>query len=276
MLKSCTVYQLPLKSSNPTLNSQFLDTVKEGDRVYVCTTAIPQFSSTFLPKLRVHIVLVSGDGDEYIPAVDPAGCDKILDSPYILKWFAQNCLYSHPKLIKMPIGMDYHALSDMPYPYWWGQKEPPYKQEAAIQAIIDRSKPFWERKPICYTTFNIEMNRGDRLDAYLTIPIDLVYYEPTPVLRLESHKRQTEYAFVVSPYGYGFDCHRTWEALVLGCIPIIKSNHMDSLFEDLPVLIIKEWSELTQELLDSTIKTFKGRTFAYEKLRLDYWKALLY
>jgi hypothetical protein len=275
MLKTCTLFQTPLKSSNPVLNGGFLDGVKEGDRIYVCTTAIPMFAYTFLPKLAVHIVLVSGDGDEYIPAVDPLGCSKILDSPYIIKWFAQNCLHSHPKLVKMPIGMDYHALSDMPYPYWWGPKEPPYKQEADIQAIIDSAKPFWERKPMCYTTFNIEMNRGDRLDAYLTIPVELVYYEPTPVVRLESHKRQTEYAFVLSPYGYGFDCHRTWEALVLGCIPIVKSTAMDSLFDGLPVVIVKEWSDLTQELLDSTLRTFKEKTFMYEKLRLSYWKDLL-
>ena len=69
MLKSCTLFQMPLKSSNPILNEGFLDEVKEGDRVYVCTTAIPMFASTCLPKLAVHIVLVSGDGDENIPAV---------------------------------------------------------------------------------------------------------------------------------------------------------------------------------------------------------------
>jgi hypothetical protein len=32
------------------------------------------------------------------------------------------------------------------------------------------------------------------------------------------------YAFVASPYGGGPDCHRTWEALILGCIPIVKSS----------------------------------------------------
>ena len=96
------------------------------------------------------------------------------------------------------------------------------------------------------------------------------------MLRLDSHKRQTDYAFVVSPYGYGFDCHRTWEALVLGCIPIVKSNAMDSLFDDLPVLIIKEWSDITQELLDSTIRIFKEKTFNYDKLKMKYWQNLIH
>jgi hypothetical protein len=274
ILKACTLFQKPIQSSNPTLNTKFLDNVKEGDRVYICTTAIPKFANDVLAKLTVPIVLVTGDADESIPTVDPKGCAKILDSPFIVKWFAQNCLCSHPKLVKIPIGMDFHTLNDRPS--FWGPKEIPGKQENDIQAIAAKAKPFWERIPTCYTTFNIEINRGDRLDAYLTLPLELVYYEATPVPRLESHKRQSTYAFVVSPHGYGFDCHRTWEALVLGCIPIIKSNAMDSLFDGLPVLIVKKWDDVTQELLDSTLKSFKGRTFAYEKLRIKYWIDLIY
>ena len=33
-----------------------------------------------------------------------------------------------------------------------------------------------------------------------------------------------QYAFVASPPGNGFDCHRTWEALVLGCIVIVQNS----------------------------------------------------
>jgi hypothetical protein len=176
-------------------------------------------------------------------------------------------------MVKIPIGMDFHTLHEKPS--FWGPMEIPQRQETDIRDIANKAKPFWERIPTCYTTFHIEMNRGDRVEAYLSLPLELVHYEPTPVPRLESHKRQAEYAFVVSPAGYGVDCHRTWEALILGCIPIVKSTAMNSLFDDLPVLIIKEWSDITQDLLDSTIQAFKGRKFAYEKLTLNYWIYLL-
>jgi len=76
------------------------------------------------------------------------------------------------------------------------------------------------------------------------IPADLIDYEPSPIPRL-----QTEYAFVASPYGNGFDCHRTWEALCLGCIPIVKISPLDRLFANLPVL------------LNTTLKEFTSRTF---------------
>jgi len=95
------------------------------------------------------------------------------------------------------------------------------------------------------------------------------------VSRTESWQRQLDYAFVLSPYGVGPDCHRTWEALTLGCIPIIKSCGLDPLFENLPVLLVKKWSDVTQELLDATIESFKTKTFQYEKLQLEYWLKLM-
>ena len=38
------------------------------------------------------------------------------------------------------------------------------------------------------------------------------------------------FTFIYSPEGTGIDCHRTWEALYLNTIPIMKRNH---LFRDL-------------------------------------------
>ena len=37
------------------------------------------------------------------------------------------------------------------------------------------------------------------------------------------------------------------------------------------VLIVYNWSDVNQELLDKTIEEFKTRTFDYEKLSLKYW-----
>lgn len=58
--------------------------------------------------------------------------------------------------------------------------------------------------------------------------------------------------FVVSPKGNGLDCHRTWEAIAFGAIPIVPTSHLDSLYEKLPVIIVKNsWSEITPDLLES-------------------------
>lgn len=56
--------------------------------------------------------------------------------------------------------------------------------------------------------------------------------------------------FVVSPWGEGPDCHRTWEALAAGCIPIVRVHPgLANLFTNEPVLTVMDWSELTPELL---------------------------
>jgi hypothetical protein len=85
-----------------------------------------------------------------------------------------------------------------------------------------------------------------------------------------------DYAFVVSPHGNGLDCHRTWEALCLGCIPIVKTSGLDPLFEDLPVWIVNSWSDVTEENMKAKINEFRERTFRYERLELSYWRDRIY
>jgi hypothetical protein len=66
--------------------------------------------------------------------------------------------------------------------------------------------------------------------------------------------------FVASPPGNGLQAHRTWEALIGGSIPIVlrsggvpgrplPHHAMDQLYAGLPVLLVGDWSELSQELL---------------------------
>ena len=87
-------------------------------------------------------------------------------------------------------------------------------------------------------------------------------------------KLQTRYSFVISPVGQGLDTHRTWEALILGCIPIIRKNPIVEVFKDLPVLMVNKWSDINKELLETTIKKFKTKKFNYDKLNRFYWGTL--
>ena len=85
---------------------------------------------------------------------------------------------------------------------------------------------------------------------------------------------QAEYAFVASPHGVGLDCHRTWEAMALGSVPIVKSGPLDHLYEGLPVLLVQEWADVTPALLVEKQAEFahmKLSLFASKKLSLQYW-----
>jgi len=92
--------------------------------------------------------------------------------------------------------------------------------------------------------------------------------------RVELWKRKGEYAFSVSPHGNGLDCHRTWEDLVLGCIVIVKTSPLDALYEGLPVVIVKDWSEITRENLEKWLTLYHDASEnpAYrKKLTSAYW-----
>lgn len=58
--------------------------------------------------------------------------------------------------------------------------------------------------------------------------------------------------FVVSPPGNGIDCHRNWEALYLGCIPvIINSQFSKNVYSNNKVLIVDDFDELTEDFLEN-------------------------
>jgi len=79
--------------------------------------------------------------------------------------------------------------------------------------------------------------------------------------------------FVVSPRGNGLDSHRTWEALLVGCIPIVRSSKLDPLYARLPVLIVSEWRDVTPTLLRNFYAKVSSTRALYDYNRLfaDYW-----
>ena len=60
------------------------------------------------------------------------------------------------------------------------------------------------------------------------------------------HQELLNSRFVLSPPGNGFDCHRTWEAIYLGCIPIVKKAFWPFNHLELPVLVLEDWSDISK------------------------------
>jgi hypothetical protein len=53
-----------------------------------------------------------------------------------------------------------------------------------------------------------------------------------------------ETKFVISPPGNGIDCHRTWEAIYLGAIPVVMKDQLaDSLVSALPILAVAHYDD---------------------------------
>ncbi len=244
---------------------------KTGESIYINTSALDMFVKDVLPKIQVAFVLVTGDSDKTIPFDFEDATSTILNCPYLLHWYAQNCVKTdNPKLHQLPIGIDVHTMEQSDH--WWGARQSVEEQETDL--ILLQTTPRTPKLK-CYSNmhfFTTGRYGYDRIDAIRNVPNELVYYEPTQVLRIESWKHMIQYKFVLSPHSNGLDCHRTWEALLLGCIPIVKTSPLDSMYDGLPVLIVQDWSDVTYKLLASYNPPLK-----YEKkvLTLVHWNNLI-
>ena len=85
----------------------------------------------------------------------------------------------------------------------------------------------------------------------------------------------SKHKFCISPEGNGVDCHRTWECLYLGVIPIVeKSSHM-SYFHDLPILFVDSYNDISIEYLNKIYKNFQDKSFNMDKLSISYWNRII-
>ena len=258
---------------------QLFDKVQDGDLVWMRLIALPQFVEQALPRIRARFALVTGDEDWAIPS----SFDRsrvLLDDARLMCWFTQNYdgTLEHEKLMRLPIGLDFHTISNRRK--WGHWPAPPAAQEAELEALRQSAAPNAERLVRVHADFHFNKHKqqvwGDDRPAVqqaLEGNPD-VQFQTTKVRRIELWREKTRYAFVVSPHGNGLDCHRTWESLVLGNIVIVKRSSLDPLYEGLPVVIVEEWSEITRENL---LRWHAQHSAAFEqpqvreKLTNRYW-----
>ena len=79
--------------------------------------------------------------------------------------------------------------------------------------------------------------------------------------------------FVLSPRGNGLDAHRTWEAMLVGAIPIVRHSPLHPLYDRLPVLVVADWPDVTPRLLREFHANYSARRelFDYGRLFADNW-----
>ena len=82
-----------------------------------------------------------------------------------------------------------------------------------------------------------------------------------------------KFKFVISPEGNGMDCHRHYEALLAGCIPIIEYNDIipPKYGDNIPILYTKDYSEITPSYLEEKYKEMIDTHYDFSKLFLSSW-----
>lgn len=95
---------------------------------------------------------------------------------------------------------------------------------------------------------------------------------------LKHYQDLAQAKFILSPSGLGFDTYRLWESLILGSIPIVESNTgFDRTFAKLPVLVVRNYTDLTPQLLERAYPCFERHAadFHFEHLTQKYWLHLV-
>ncbi|QWD97854.1 hypothetical protein C2740_05675 [Polynucleobacter sp. MG-5-Ahmo-C2] len=276
ILRSTTYHNAQPRSSSPNIDIDLLLNSDQLEAIYICTDALENFSNNYLKNVKNRFNLVSGDSDLCInhEFLNSKSISNIIESPLLNHWFAQNLNVIHPKLSPIPIGMDYHTMHEIPG-LWGLTKQSPLAQERALINVFSNAPKTFSRFTVGYCNWQFAVDRGDRKDCFEKIQKEFCFYEANRLPRLSTWQRQANCMFVISPEGAGIDCHRTWEAMLLGCIPIVKRSVFAEIFSDLPVILIEDWSECHRENIENIARQMNVMKFNYAKLFTRYWGAII-
>lgn len=175
----------------------------------------------------------------------------------IYKWFAQNVDYSDSDLIPIPIGVENHTG--------------PSKGTCIDVDFLGSFLPPAQRAETIYCNFstNTHSSRPAVLHALQQQPMNTCVFD--------SGKSYSQYMtnmcrcqYVASPRGNGIDCHRTWEALYMGCVPIVDRHPMYDVYK-LPIIQVDKWDDIHE-----VVAAYKQPVLtSNDQLHIAYWLKLI-
>ncbi len=236
------------------------ESVMAGEIIFVKTDLLEKYFTDIHPLIQFPYKLISHNSDRNITKKELSYIDE-----KIIHWYGQNVTVSHPKLTPLPIGLEnlhiyLNGIVDN-FSYW-------------------RKKQTSGKKNLILFGFNVQTNPVERQAAITQLRQTGVAEEIiSPLIPPAYVAHLNQYHFVASPTGNGLDCHRTWEALYLGVIPIVKRSVASEFFASLqlPIWLIDDWSEMTT-LTEITLKKRYEEILARSKtdaLFITYWEKLI-
>ena len=206
---------------------------------------LDRFYNEIVTSLDTKFVLITHYGDK------EAGLHyKILNHPLLIKWYGQNMRTISDKTTGIPIGLENN---------FWNRTN-----IHTIKKHCGNSK-----EKLLYLNFTLRTNK--RRSKIMNILLKNGFNKNEKLNWGDYIEDLSRHKFCISPEGNGVDCHRTWECLYLGVIPIVeKSIHMNY-FSDLPILFIDSYDIISIEYLNQIYEDFQKKSFNMDKLDISYW-----
>ena len=239
--------------------------VKKNDTIFVSNPGV--FFQKFHSKIKFPYILVTSS--DY-PV--PGKFEKYLSSRKLRAWFGRNMNPTHPKAFVLPIGISHQKGTKNP----WVPLYATYARALKLCKAIKKDKLLYLNCIVHAPArlkydFFFKFRKKNRQEVYNLFRHKSFCFVAKRKPLFEYLQDLSSSKFVLSPPGRGLDCFRTWEAMLMGSIPIVKSSIIDSLYEDLPVLIVKDWKDITEDFLIKKYEEMCKKEYKLEKLYADYW-----
>jgi len=238
--------------------------VRAGDAVFVRTRWLGDFFGTIEKDIQHPYILVSHNEDD---SVTPEHAKLMEASGRIVHWFAENLAFAHERISPLPIGLQnfYYRNTGI---------------IADIRSLQKLQNGDGEKNNMLTWSFAIEGNgnaterrRVSGIAASLRWPVHVKGSQG------EYYRQVARSKFILSPGGSGEDCHRTWEALYLGAMPIVKRTPMMEYYASIgiPLFMLDSWDELsslTEKGLEEFYEANKARLDC-PAIYMEYWARLI-
>jgi hypothetical protein len=239
---------------------QLINYLKDGDKIFLDLGAIKNaelldYIINTIKSLNIKLIFYL----QYEPFVSQDIINKLLPLSYHI--YCQNNNYSHPLVHCMPIGIrdcgtiakSMHDNFYHSYLFNEGIKNVSKKYLCLIGGTANQTHP----DRLIYYNFLKDKNFVydiSKLDFSINMTSS---YGKIPVYTYYNYINQSHY--VIAPFGTGVDTHRFFEIIYLKSIPIVKKTNtaFDKLYEIFPCLVINEWNDITEELLNSNLEILK-------------------
>ncbi len=253
--------------NNQKLSTTYKDEIlnsKESVLIVFCQTHNLKEVVPFLETVNKRFIVVSHNSDG---AIQYNRCERWFDYQWkpisnIIAWYSQNVDVVESNISCIPVAVENGYVFN-----------PEVKQKLMFKLALSQK----EKDDKVFLCFNPDTNKEDRYgalkyfsdkdyavikDGYNNIDLAEPYFT-----EMAKHK------YVISPDGNGLDTIRTWEAIYIGCIPVVKRHvFTNEMSLSVPIIIVDDWSEITPEFLSMKYEELKNTDFDYNCLKMSYWK----
>lgn len=224
--------------------------------VWFCESHLyERFYEEVIPNLKERVVVILGNSDRNFGAE----LEALSNQPLVSQVFAQNLKERVGNVAALPIGLE-NA---------WRERH------GRVSDFNRHRTDLVNRKLQIIWGFSVETNPLERIEAASALLSSSIARRLPPLSTKDHRKALSENAFIACPPGNGLDTHRTWEAMYLGCIPIVLRSYATESFRrvGLPILIVNSFAELetvdTEEL--AAIRAELLPKFTSEAMWSPYW-----